>query len=123
MQGRRAPRIEHLDCAQLLRVVVRQRCDDLRIAADGDGHRSVGRPQLAQEGLGCALRQTQRLTGHAPTAVDPEHDGQRELPRRKRGNLLRFLILLDLEVLALQTGHQPAIGVGHRGIHLDQLHP
>ena len=84
--------------------------------------RSVGL-QLPQERLGRALRQTQRLPCHAPAPVDSEHHGQRKLASRKRGNLLQFLILSDLEVLAFQAGDQAAFGVGHRGIHFDQLNP
>ena len=108
----------------LLRMIVRQRSDDLCVAPNGDCHRSIGWLQLLQKRLGRRLCKPQRLTRHAPAPVYPEHDGQRKFPGGKCRDLLRFAVLLDLEILPLQAGDQAAaFGVGDGRIHLNELHP
>ena len=82
--------------------------------------RSVAR-NCRRKRLGGCLRQAERIAGHAPAPVDAQHHRQRELPCGKGGDLLRILILLNLEIFPLQASDEAPISIGHGCVDLDQL--
>src|SRR5262249_55329537 len=69
----------------------------------------------------------QRLLGavdlafHAPRNVEHDTQVDRRVVIAEEGDLLLDLVFVDLEVLSVQSGHQPVISVGHRDRQRDQV--
>src|SRR5262245_6923739 len=69
----------------------------------------------------------QRLLGavdlafHAPRNVEHDTQVDRRVVIAEEGDLLLDLVFVDLEVLSVQSGHQPVISVGHRDRQRDQI--
>ncbi len=72
--------------------------DGLDLAADGQHHHLIGRPQALDERARRRGGRGEPVARHAEAAIEPMATRQRELPRRKCPDGLRRAVLLHPEI-------------------------
>ena len=104
-------------------LVARPSLDELRMVAERIEKHFVVPDRRAARGS-CSAPRARRPSSR-PSMLPlvssrmPRLTGTRSLLKCVTG--LQLVVLVDAEVVLLQTGHEPAVGVGHRGRHVDQL--
>ncbi len=90
-----------------------------------EGHheeRVVRGEQVDEEALDGRASVHEALAEHAVADVEQEADADRHTLAGELRNRLRRAVLEDLEAVARQVGHQPAVGVAHGGRDRRHLH-